>query len=360
MKRVYNFSAGPGVLPREVLEQAKREMLGWGRSGMSVMEMSHRGDGFMEIATQAEDNLRKLLRIPTSYKILFLQGGATSQFSMVPMNLLRGRKSADYILTGEWSKKALTEAKRYCTVNTVATSEDEGFNHIPTRKEWELDSNAAYVHYTSNETINGVQFHLVPKTEKVPLVADMSSDILSRLVDISKYGLIYASAQKNIGSAGLTVVIIREDLIGKTLPRTPTMFDYKIHADKHSMYNTPPTYSIYIAGLVFKWLKLKGGLKRFEKSNIRKAEHLYNYIDQTDFYHSSIVKSDRSLMNIPFTMKNTLLEEVFLKRAKARGLVQLKGHRSVGGMRASIYNAMPEEGVRALVKFMKEFEKKYG
>lgn len=360
MKRVYNFSAGPGVLPQEVLKQARKELLDLQESGMSVMEMSHRGKEFMEIATCAEADLRELMNIPKNYKVLFLQGGASSQFSMVPMNLLHGKKSADYIFTGEWSKKAIKEAKRYCKVNIVASSEDSNFSYIPSQDQWKLTRDAAYVHYTPNETINGVEFHWAPQTKDVPLVADMSSQILSRPVDIRKYGLIYASAQKNIGPAGLTIIIIRDDLIGKTLHGTPTMFDYKVHVDNYSMYNTPPTYAVYIAGLVFKWLKHKGGLSQIEKTNIRKAMHLYSYLDKSDFYHSTIAKLDRSRMNVPFTLNKPMLEQTFLKESKARDLVHLKGHRSVGGVRASIYNAMPEEGVLALVEFMADFEKKYG
>ena len=352
--RVYNFSAGPAVLPEEVLEKAREEMLDWHGSGMSVMEMSHRGKEFMGIAAEAESDLRDLLSIPSNYKVLFLQGGASAQFSMVPMNLLRGKKSADYVNTGEWSKKAISEAKKYCTVNIAASSEDRHFTYAP--RELKLDSDAAYVHYTPNETIGGVEFNWIPETGGVPLVADMSSNILSRKIDVSRFGLIYAGAQKNIGPAGLTIVIVREDLIGHPVPGIAAMLDYKIHADNDSMYNTPPTYGIYIAGLVFKWLKKGGGLEAMERKNIEKAKMLYDYLDGSAFFHSPVAMEDRSRMNIPFTLKDAAKDEEFLKGAKARNMVQLKGHRSVGGMRASIYNAMPVEGVKALVEYMREFE----
>ena len=360
MERIYNFSAGPAVLPREVLEQARDELVNWQGCGMSVMEMSHRGKEYMGIQAQAEADLRELMGIPAHYKVLFLQGGASSQFAMVPMNLLRGKASADYLNTGEWSKKAIKEAKKYGGVNVVASSEDRNFSYAPTQDAWKLDPNAAYVHYTPNETIGGVEIFWTPDTGDVPLVADMSSCILSRPMDVSKFGLIYAGAQKNIGPAGVTVVIVRDDLIGQTVAGTPTMFDYKTHADNESMYNTPPTYGIYIAGLVFKLLKAQGGLEAMERQNVLKANLLYDYMDATDFYNSPVAKENRSRMNVPFTLKDAALDEDFLKGAKARGLVQLKGHRSVGGMRASIYNAMPVEGVRALVDYMKEFEKARG
>lgn len=360
MERIYNFSAGPAVLPREVLEQAREELVNWRGCGMSVMEMSHRGKEYMGIQAQAESDLRELMNIPANYKVLFLQGGASSQFAMVPMNLLRGRTAADYLNTGEWSKKAIKEAKKYCTVNVVASSEDRNFSYAPSQSEWRLNPDAAYVHYTPNETIGGVEIFWTPDTGDVPLVADMSSTILSRPMDVSKYGVIYAGAQKNIGPAGVTVVIVREDLLGQTLPGTPTMFDYKTHADNDSMYNTPPTYGIYIAGLVFKWLKDKGGLTAMEQINIAKSRLLYDYLDSTDFYRSPVAPENRSRMNVPFTLKDASLDEEFLKGAKSRGLLQLKGHRSVGGMRASIYNAMPIEGVQALVEYMKEFEKAHG
>ncbi len=360
MERIYNFSAGPAVLPREVLEQAQEELVNWQGCGMSVMEMSHRGKEFMGIAAQAEADLRELMAIPANYKVLFLQGGASSQFAMVPMNLLRGKKSADYLNTGEWSKKAIKEAKKYGAVNVVASSEDKNFSYAPTQDQWKLDQDAAYVHYTPNETIGGVEIFWTPETGNVPLVADMSSNILSRPMEVSKFGLIYAGAQKNIGPAGLTIVIVREDLIGETVAGTPTMFDYKIHADNESMYNTPPTYGIYMAGLVFKWLKDKGGLKAMEQHNRAKAAVLYDCLDASGFYHCPTARDNRSLMNVPFTLKDAGLDEAFLKGAKAHGLLQLKGHRSVGGMRASIYNAMPIEGVQLLAEYMKSFEKSHG
>jgi len=364
MERIYNFSAGPAVLPREVLEQARDELVNWQGCGMSVMEMSHRGKEYMGIQAQAEADLRELMGIPANYKVLFLQGGASSQFAMVPMNLLRGKASADYLNTGEWSKKAIKEAKKYGAVNVVASSDDKNFSYAPTQDAWKLDPNAAYLHYTPNETIGGVEMFWTPDLGNlagdVPLVADMSSTILSRPMDVSRYGVIYAGAQKNIGPAGLTLVIVRDDLIGQTVAGTPTMFDYKTHGDNDSMYNTPPTYGIYIAGLVFKGLKARGGLAAMEQQNLLKANLLYDYMDATDFYNSPVAKENRSRMNVPFTLKDAALDEDFLKGAKARGLVQLKGHRSVGGMRASIYNAMPVEGVQALVDFMKEFEQARG
>jgi phosphoserine aminotransferase len=360
MARVFNFSAGPAVLPEPVLQQAAAEMLDWHGSGMSVMEMSHRGKEFIAIHAQAEADLRELLGIPASYKVLFLQGGAAAQFAMIPLNVLRGRTSADYVNTGQWSKKAIGEAKKYCKVNVAASSEDANYTYAPKQSAWKLDPNAAYVHITSNETIGGVEFHWTPDTGEVPLVTDASSHILSRPMDVSRYGLIYAGAQKNIGPAGLTIVIVRDDLIGQADPRTPGVFDYKIQADNDSMYNTPPTYGIYMAGLVFQWLKKLGGLKKMEELNVAKAQLLYDYLDQTEFYHTPVAKDDRSRMNIPFTLRNAALDDEFLKQAKGRNLMQLKGHRSVGGMRASIYNAMPKEGVEALVQFMKDFERAHG
>ena len=359
MERIFNFSAGPSILPVEVLQQARNEMLDWRGSGMSVMEMSHRGKEFTSIAEKTEADLRELLSIPNHYKVLFLSGGASSQFSMVPMNLLRGKRNADYINTGEWSKKAIQEAKKYCTVNVAASSENENFTYAPTQDTWKINHNAAYVHYTPNETIGGVEFSWTPdltgQNSNVPLVADMSSNILSRPLDIKKFGLIYAGAQKNMGPAGLTIVIVREDLLGNVLTDTPTMYNYKAHADNQSMYNTPATYSVYIAGLVFEWLKKKGGLAIMEQLNIVKSNLLYDLLDINDYYHCPVKKSDRSRMNIPFTLKDAALDGKFIKQAEERGLTQLKGHRSVGGMRASIYNAMPIDGVTKLVEFMKEF-----
>jgi phosphoserine aminotransferase len=358
--RVFNFSAGPAVLPEEVLRHAAAEMLDWHGSGMSVMEMSHRGKEFIAIADEAEALLRELMAIPSNYKVLFLQGGATLQFAMVPMNLLRGRKSADYVNTGEWSKKAIKEAQAFCRVNVAASSEDERFTYVPERARWRLDPDAAYVHVCTNETIGGVEFHWIPDTGDVPLVADMSSHILSRPVDVSKYGLIYAGAQKNIGPAGLTIVIVRDDLIGHAPKGTAGMLDYKVHADAQSMSNTPPTYAIYIAGLVFKWLKAQGGLPAIERRNVEKANLLYDYLGDSTVFRSPVRAADRSRMNIPFTLRDEALDAEFLKGAEERAMVQLKGHRSVGGMRASIYNAMPVEGVRRLVAYMKEFEARYG
>lgn len=361
MARVFNFSAGPAVLPVEVLEQARAEILDWQGSGMSVMEMSHRGKEFMGIAAKAEQDLRDLLNIPKHYKVLFLQGGASLQFAMIPMNLLRGKKNADYVNTGEWSKKAIAAAKPFATVNVAASGEADKFTRVPPQESWKLDREAAYVHYTPNETIGGVEFHWVPDAGDVPLVADMSSTILSRPIDVSRFGLIYAGAQKNIGPAGLTIVIVREDLIGHALPGTPTMLDYKTHADNESMYNTPPTYAWYIAGLVFEWLKRQGGLAGMAAINKRKADKLYAAIEGSGgFYRSPVEVASRSWMNVPFTLKDATLDEAFLKGAKAAGLLQLKGHRSVGGMRASIYNAMPEEGVAALIAYMRDFQAKHG
>ncbi len=359
MSRIFNFSAGPAMLPAEVMARAGDEMLDWHGSGMSVMEMSHRGKEFISIYEEAVHDLRELLAIPVSYKVLFLQGGATLQFAQIPMNLLNGKGKADYVLTGEWSKKAVKEAKNYCDVGIAASSEDKNFTYAP--KKWNVRPDAAYVHYCSNETIGGVEFHVVPQLGKeIPLVADASSHFLSRPFDVSKFGLIYAGAQKNAGPAGLTFAIVRDDLIGKAQKGTPTVMDYKLQADADSMLNTPACYSIYVAGLVFKWLKQLGGLPSIEKINIKKAQLLYDFLDSSAFFHNPVAKEDRSRMNVPFTLKDAKLDEEFLKGAAKRGMVQLKGHRSVGGMRASIYNAMSIEGVRALVEYMKEFEAQHG
>jgi len=358
--RVFNFSAGPAVLPEAVLSMAAGEMLDWHGSGMSVMEMSHRGKEFISIHAEAEADLRELLAVPKNYKVLFLQGGAIAENAIVPMNLLRGRTVADYVNTGEWSKKSIKEAKKYCTVNVAASGEDRGFTYIPARETWKLSKDAGYVHICSNETIGGIEYHWTPDTGDVPLAADMSSHILSRPVDVARYGLIYAGAQKNIGPAGLTIVIVRDDLIGQALPITPSAFDYKQQADNDSMLNTPPTYGVYVAGLVFKWLKEQGGLAEVEKRNVAKAKLLYDYLDQSRFFVSPVARQDRSRMNVPFKLKSEALDEEFLKGAKQRAMVQLKGHRSVGGMRASIYNAMPIEGVKALVEYLREFEAKHG
>ncbi len=355
MTRVFNFSAGPAALPESVLRQAADEMLDWKGSGMSVMEMSHRGKEYMAIQAQAEADLRELLAIPANYKVLFLQGGGLAQNAIVPMNLLRGKTSVDIVNTGEWTKKSIKEAQHFCKVNVAASAEASNFTCVPKQSTWKLDPNAAYVHICTNETIGGVEYHWVPDTGAVPLVADMSSHILSRPIDVSKYGLIFAGAQKNIGPAGLTIVIVRDDLLGGAMPITPAVFDYSQQADNDSMYNTPPTYAVYIAGLVFQWLKAQGGLKAMEVHNRTKAALLYDYLDSTSFYSNPVAKEDRSLMNVPFKLKDASLDDAFLKGAQARKLMQLKGHRSVGGMRASIYNAMPIEGVKALVDYMKEF-----
>ncbi len=357
MSRVYNFSAGPATLPLEVLKQAKEEMLDWGDSGMSIMEMSHRGKEFMSVYEKAESTLREIMDIPDDYKVLFLQGGASSQFAMVPMNLLRGRETADYIDTGAWSKKAIAEASRYCEVNIAASTSDSQYTTVPSQAGLQLNPDAGYVHYTPNETIGGVEFPYIPETGKAPLVADMSSVILSKPIDVEKFGLIYAGAQKNIGPAGLTLVIVKEELMGHPLDITPTMFNYQVQANSGSMYNTPPTFSLYFAGLVFEWIKSKGGLEAIDEVNRRKAGKLYQAIDTSNFYTNPVDIPCRSLMNVPFTLVNPELDSLFLEGAKARGLVALKGHRSVGGMRASIYNAMPEEGVDALTEFMEDFEK---
>jgi phosphoserine aminotransferase len=335
-------------------------MLDWHGSGMSVMEMSHRGKEFIAIHAEAEALLRELLGVPSNYKVLFMQGGAMAENAIVPMNMLRGKASADYVNTGEWSKKSIKEAGKFAKVNVAASSEATHFDRIPARDTWTLDPGAAYVHICSNETIGGVEYHFTPEVGDVPLVADMSSSIMSRPVDVAKYGLIYGGAQKNIGPAGVTIVIVRDDLIGQPLPCTPSAFDYKQQADNDSMLNTPPTYAIYIAGLVFKWLKQQGGLAAMEKKNIEKAKLLYDFLDGSKFFHNPVAKEDRSRMNVPFTLKDAALDEAFLKGASAAGMVQLKGHRSVGGMRASIYNAMPVEGVQRLVAYMRDVEKKHG
>ncbi len=360
MTRKYNFSAGPAMLPQEVLEQAQAEMLDWNGSGMSVMEMSHRGKEYMSIAAEAEADLREVMAIPDNYKVLFLQGGASSQFAAIPLNLLRGKDSADYVNTGAWSKKAIAEANRYCSVNVVSSTEDTNFTTVRPYESWSINPDAAYLHYVANETIGGVEFSFVPESGDTPLVADMSSNILSRPVDVSKYGMIYAGAQKNIGPAGLTIVIIRDDLVGNAMDITPSMMNYDIHAKADSMYNTPPTYAWYLAGLVFKWIKKQGGLEGVAKMNKRQSDNLYAAIDNSDFYKNPVDKEFRSWMNIPFTLANSELDGEFLGLAEERGLVSLKGHRSVGGMRASIYNAMPDAGIDALIELMVEFEKKYG
>ncbi len=358
--RVFNFSAGPAALPEAVLRRAADEMLDWRGSGMSVMEMSHRGKEFISIATKAESDFRRLLGIPDNYKVLFLQGGAMAMNAIIPMNLLGTKTSADYVNTGEWSKKSIAEAGKYCRANVVASSEDRKFTYVPPQSTWQLDPNAAYLHICTNETIGGVEYFWVPEVGDIPLVADMSSHILSREIDVSKYAVIYGGAQKNIGPAGVTFVIVREDLLDRALPMTPSVFHWKEQAAADSMLNTPPTYGIYIAGLVFEWLIGQGGLKAIEARNIEKAALLYDYLDVSDFYRSPVERDCRSRMNVPFFLSDDQLNDAFLKGAEANGLMQLKGHRVVGGMRASIYNAMPVEGVQALVDYMKEFARTRG
>lgn len=360
MSDIYNFSAGPAVLPRAVLEQARDELLDWHGSGMSVMEMSHRSKEYLSIAEQAEADLRELLSIPDNYRVLFLQGGATSQFCMVPMNLLRGKQRADYVNTGAWSKKAIAEAQRYCDVSVVASSEDTGFSSIPAFDSWRLNKDAAYLHYTPNETIGGVEFHWIPDSGNVPLVADMSSTILSRPLDVSRYGVIYAGAQKNIGPAGLTLVLVRRDLLGRADPKCPAMLNWQVADDNDSMYNTPPTFALYLAGLVFDWLEAQGGLAAMETLNRRKAQKLYGAIDGSDFYANPVEIASRSLMNVPFTLADDALDKLFLQQSEEAGLLNLKGHRSVGGMRASIYNAVSEAAVDVLITFMQDFEQRNG
>jgi phosphoserine aminotransferase len=356
MSRVYNFSAGPATLPEAVLEKAKNEMLDFKGSGMSVMEISHRSKEFTEVLERAEANLRNLMTIPENYKVLFLQGGASSQFAMVPLNLLSNSKKADYINTGQWSKKAIAEAKRYGTVRVVASSDDKVFNYIPEIRSDMFDPEADYVHITTNNTIYGTTFPDIPDTGKVPLVADMSSNILGQEYDVKKFGLIYAGAQKNIGPAGMAVIIIREDLVGKAMDFTPTMFDYQIHVENGSRYNTPPCFAIYMAGLVFEWLINLGGVKVIEKINREKAALLYEFLDNSKLFRATVRGKERSIMNVPFVLPNEELNDLFIREASQKGLKTLKGHRTVGGMRASIYNAMPREGVITLVEFMKKFE----
>lgn len=360
MSRAYNFCAGPAILPEPVLQQARDEMLDWNNTGMSVMEMSHRSDEFVQIAETAEKDFRELAGISDDYAVLFMQGGASSQFSCIPLNLMGNKTSADYINTGIWSKKAIAEAKRYGDVNVAASSEESGFTTVPEQSTWQTNADAAYLHYTPNETIGGLEYSFIPDSGDVPLVADLSSTILSRPMDISKFGMIYAGAQKNIGPSGLVVVIIRKDLLGKARKETPTMMNYQVFADNGSMYNTPATYSWYLAGLVFKWLKTQGGVKAMGEVNARKASKLYGFIDANEFYANPIDPRFRSWMNVPFTLANDALNGEFLKGADALGLLNLKGHRSVGGMRASIYNALPEAGVDALIQYMAEFAKERG
>ncbi len=358
--RVFNFSAGPAALPETVLQRAAEEMLDWHGSGMGVMEMSHRGPEFTSIAEKAEADFRTLLGVPDNYRVLFLQGGALAMNALIPMNLLGTKTSADYVNTGEWSKKSIEEARKYCRANVIASSEDRKFTYVPPQSAWTPDPDAAYLHICTNETIGGVEYFWVPESGDVPLVADMSSHILSRPIDVSKYGVIYGGAQKNIGPAGLTFVIVRDDLLERALPVTPSVFHWKAQAAAGSMLNTPPTYSIYIAGLVFEWLLAQGGLAAVERSNVAKATLLYDCLDTSELFFNPIDKACRSRMNVPFFLRDESLNDAFLQGAQANGLVQLKGHRVVGGMRASIYNAMPVEGVQALVDYMKEFERSRG
>lgn len=355
MERVYNFSAGPSMLPLPVLEKAQKELVCYGNTGMSVMEMSHRSKAYEEIINSAESLVRELMNVPDNYKVLFLQGGASTQFAMIPMNLFKNKK-ADFVKTGQWAKKAISEASKFGTANVVASSEDTVFNYIPDLDKSKFSKDADYFHITMNNTIYGTKFNQLPDTGNIPLVADMSSMIMSEVVDVAKFGLIYAGAQKNIGPAGLTVVIIREDLIKEPIEGTPTMLTYSIHSDNGSMYNTPPTYSIYISKLIYEWLKEMGGVEEIQKINEQKANLLYDFLDNSSMFKGTVVKKDRSLMNVPFVTDSEDLNAKFIKEAVANGFVNLKGHRTVGGMRASIYNAMPIEGVKALVEFMKKFE----
>lgn len=355
--RVYNFSAGPSMLPKEVLEKARDELIDWQGSGMSVMEVSHRSKAFMRVAQEAEEDLRDLYNIPDHYHVCFMQGGGRAQFSMTPLNLLGDAKSADYVDTGIWSGVAIEEAKRYCDVNIVSSSSANHYTTIAPYDDWSLNEDSAYLHIVDNETINGLEFPDIPPFEDKPLVADMSSNILSRPIDVSRYGLIYAGAQKNIGPAGVTIAIIRDDLLGHARDITPTLYHYKTYTDSHSLYNTPPTFAWYMAGLTFKWIKEQGGLEVIAQRNEIKAKKLYDFIDASSFYNNPIDPKYRSRMNVIFTLKDDALNSVFLEKAEGSGLANLKGHRTVGGMRASIYNAMPEEGVDNLIAFMALFEK---
>ncbi len=357
MARVYNFSAGPSMLPEAVLVKARQEILDWRGTGMSVMEMSHRGKQFLEIAEGLQAHLRELMNIPENYHVLFLQGGATAQFSMIPLNILRGKNKACYVNTGAWSTKAIKAAQMYCDVHIVASAEADNFTSIPEINDWDIVGDAAYLHYTPNETIHGVEFPDTPDAAGLPLVADMSSNILSRLEDVEKFALIYAGSQKNMGPAGVTVVIVRDDLIDQPDRQLPAVFNYQLQAKSDSMLNTPATYNWYLLDLVLQWLKEQGGIAAIEKINQRKAEKLYRFIDQSSLYRNPVVAQCRSRMNVPFILSDVQLDSLFLKQAEANGLYSLKGHRSVGGMRASLYNAMPEAGVDALIQFMAEFER---
>jgi len=360
MTRAYNFSAGPAALPEPVLHQAQAELLEWDKARASVMEISHRGKDFIALAAESERDLRQLLQIPQNYKVLFLQGGATQHFAQIPMNFARREQNADYVVTGAWGEKAAKEAKPLVNVRIAASGAAGNYTAIPPRGEWQLDANAAYVHYTPNETIHGVEFHDIPEVGNVPLVADMSSNILSRPLDVSKFGVIYAGAQKNIGASGLVLLIVRDDLLARCPPDIPKIFNYAEHAANESMLNTPNTYGWYLASLVFKWLLAEGGLSAIGARNQAKADLLYGYIDQSNFYKNPVEKSARSWMNVPFTLPREELDAAFLKESEAAGLMALKGHRAVGGMRASIYNAIPIEGVQALVDFMKDFAQRHG
>lgn len=355
--RVYNFSAGPAMLPLEVLERAQKELVSYKNAGMSVMEMSHRSKDFQAIADEAEERLRRIMNIPDNYSVLFLQGGASLQFSMVPLNLFKNSKQADYIDSGVWSSKAIKEAKKYGEINVIASSKEDTYSHIPSYSKEQFNKEADYVYICANNTIYGTKYNELPDTGDVPLIADMSSCILSEQIDVSKFGIIFAGAQKNLGPAGVTLVIIRNDLIGYAKETVPAMLDYKIHADNGSMYNTPPTYGIYMLNLVFGWIEEKGGVAAIEAMNREKAAILYDYLDESELFKGTAAKKDRSLMNIPFVTGDADLDAKFVKEATAQGFVNLKGHRSVGGMRASIYNAMPIEGVKELVAFMRKFEK---
>ena len=358
--RAHNFCAGPAALPEAVLQKAQAELLDWHGKGLSVMEMSHRSDDYVAIAEKAEQDLRDLLSVPSNYKVLFLQGGASQQFAAIPLNLLPEEGVADYVETGIWSKKAIEEARRFGNVNVAASAKPYDYFAIPGQNDWQLSKNAAYLHYCSNETIGGLQFDWVPQSGDVPLVVDMSSDILSRPIDVAQFGMIYAGAQKNIGPSGLVVAIVREDLLARARSVCPTLLDYKVAADNGSMYNTPATFSWYLSGLVFEWLKEQGGLEEMERRNRAKQELLYGAIDASDFYTNPIAANARSWMNVPFRLADEKLDKAFLVGAEARGLLNLKGHRSVGGMRASIYNAVGLDAVQALVAYMAEFEKEHG
>ena len=359
MSRCYNFCAGPAALPEAVLEIARDDMLEWHGKGLSLMEMSHRSPEVVGVFERAEKALRELLGVSDDYAVLFLQGGASTQFSAVPLNLLGDKTSADYVNTGQWSKKAIAEGKRYASVNVAASSEDTNFSTIPLQDDWQLSADAAYLHYTPNETIGGVEYFWTPQTD-VPLVADMSSTILSRPINVDRFGVIYAGAQKNIGPAGLTLAIVRRDLLGRAADNCPAMLNWQVAADNDSMYNTPPTFALYLAGLVFDWLQAQGGLEAIEVINRRKANKLYAAIDDSAFYSNPVELASRSLMNVPFILKNSDLDKAFLQQAEAAGLLNLKGHRSVGGMRASIYNAVSETAVDALIAFMQDFEQTNG